>query len=129
MSFLSNLQIDGKEYKVLESSYLLNQPIDRVGKPKGRPEGGKITVTIKSEGKTDLFQWMKESSLAKSGSLTFYKDNAMAILFELKFSNAFCINYTEHFLSTTTKPMTTTITISAQEIDLGGVKFDNLWEL
>jgi len=127
MSFLAKFIIDGKDYNVLESAYALHQPTDRTGKPIGKPTGGKITLTIESNGNTDLFYWMKEPSHTKDGTIIFYKRDAMAQQMVLEFENGFCVDFMERFIADTKDPMKTTIVISAQSIKVGSVDYKNLW--
>lgn len=98
MSFLAKFIIDGKDYNVLECVYSLKQPTDETGKPMGRPKGGQITLTVESEGNTDLFHWIKEPSLTKNGTVTFFKRDAMAQQLVLQFSKAFCVAFSERFI-------------------------------
>jgi len=59
MSFLAKLVVDGQQYNVLHCTYFFEQPMDNTGKPSGKPLGGQIMVTLESQGKFDLFHWMK----------------------------------------------------------------------
>jgi hypothetical protein len=127
MSFLAKFIIDGKDYNVLESVYALHQPTDEVGKPIGRPRGGKITLKLESDGNTDLFHWMKEPSVTKGGSIIFFKRDAMAKQMVIEFENAFCVDFMERFVADNNAPMITSIVISAQSIKVGSVDFKNLW--
>lgn len=127
MSFLAKLIIDGDQYNVLESVYSMHQPTDEIGKPIGRPKGGKISLTIESNGTTDLFHWMKESSEIKDGSIVFFKRNAMAQQMVLEFKKGFCVDYVERFIADTKDPMKISIVISAQSIKVGNIDFKNLW--
>ncbi len=127
MSFLAKFIIDGDQYNVLESVYSMHQPTDEVGKPIGRPKGGKISLTMESNGKTDLFHWMKEPSVVKDGTLIFFKRDAMAQQMVLEFKKGFCVEYVERFIADTKDPMKISIVISAQSIKVGNVDFKNLW--
>ncbi len=127
MSFLSKLTVDGKTYNVLECTYEMNQQVDETGKPIGRPRGGRISLAIESDSDTDIFHWMKEPDQTKDGTITFFKRDAMAQQKVLQFTQGFCIDYKEQFIADDEAPMVTTITISAQQIKLGNVDFNNLW--
>ncbi len=129
MSFLAKFFIDSKPYNVLECNYSLDQPIDESNKPIGRPRGGLISMVIESEDDTELFHWMQEPEHTKDGTVTFYKRDTMAVQKILKFTNAYCVKYDEHFIAEGKAPMTITITISAQTLKLGDVPFQNLWGL
>ena len=127
MSFLAKLFVDGVEYNVLHCSYNFEQPIDGTGKPAGKPLGGRISVTIESQGKFELFHWMKEPEQTKDGSIIFYKRNAMAQLQVVKFSKAYCISLEEEFDANDDVPMQKRIVISAKTITIGDMDFENNW--
>ena len=127
MSFLAKFFIDGKEYNVLQCNYKLNQPIDEVGKPIGRPRGGQITLAVESTQDTELYYWMTEPNQTKDGTIVFYKRDTMAKQKALDFSKGFCIAYEEDFTADDKEPMITYITISAQTMKLQSIEFKNLW--
>jgi len=127
MSFLAKLKIDGQEYNILDCSYAFEQTTDKNNKPSGAPRGGKIRLAIESRGTTDFFQWMIEHRQAKDGVITFYRRDAMSRLYELKFSDCFCINYREQFSAFSPNPLQIIMTLSAKEINIEGVQFKNTW--
>ncbi len=127
MSFLAKFIIDGKDYNVLECTYAFHQPSDTTGKPTGRPLGGNITLKVESRGDTDLLHWMTSHSQTKEGFITFFKRDAMSRQLEIHFSKAFCIDYVEHFNALSETPMQIKVNISAQELKVGDVTFENLW--
>ncbi len=127
MSFLAKFYLDDKEYNVLECSYALHQPRDGEGRPTGRPKGGQIKLVLESDSDTNLFHWMREPAMTKSGSVVFFKNDAMAHQKVLEFENAFCLDLIERFISDNREPMKTTVVISAQSIKMNGVDFNNLW--
>ncbi len=105
----------------------MNQPVDEVGKPIGRPMGGQISLTVESDSDTELFHWMKESEQTKNGTVTFFKRDTMAQQKILEFTKGFCIHYKEQFIADDEAPMITNIIISAQQIKLGNIDFNNIW--
>ena len=127
MSFLAKLTVDGQVYNVLSCTYNFEQPIDGTGKPSGKPRGGQIMVTVESQGKYDLFHWMKEPEQTKDGTIVFFKRDAMSILQEVKFSKGFCIKLTENFDAVSSRPMQKRIVISAKTITIGDMNFENQW--
>ena len=127
MSFVSKLIIDGHQYNVLHCIYNFKQPIDNTGKPSGKPLGGRIKITIESQGKYDLFHWMKEPEQTKDGALLFYKRDAMTRLQEVLFEKAYCVSLEEEFDAIDDMPMQKTIVISAKKITIGDMNFENSW--
>lgn len=127
MSFKAKLNMNGKELTVLECYYSLSQDVDATGRPSSIARGGKITITIESTASTDFFEWMTNSFDRKEGSIIFYKRDNDQKLKELKFKEAYLIDYNEHFNSIGSQPLTETFTLSAKEIELGGGKHVNEW--
>ncbi|MBT9188750.1 type VI secretion system tube protein TssD [Zobellia russellii] len=127
MSFLAKLTVDGQIYNVLHCIYNFEQPMDGTGKPAGKPLGGQISVTIESQGKYDLFHWMKEPEQTKDGSIVFFKRDALSKLQEVKFSKAYCVSLEEEFDANDEMPMQKRIVISAKTITVGDMVFENSW--
>ncbi|RFM32146.1 type VI secretion system tube protein TssD [Chitinophaga silvisoli] len=127
MSFKSVLQIDGEEINVLNCHFSFTQSIDHNGKPAARPIGGLVTVTLESDGSTDLFEWMISNTKTKSGKIIFYRRDALSKMKELAFEDAYCIEYHESFSSRGELPMEIQLTLSARQLKLGGSTFDNPW--
>jgi hypothetical protein len=126
-SFKAKLTVAGKDYPVLECSYSLHREADAEGMPSSVTRGGKIRLTIVSDSKTELFEWMCDSWQTKDGSVVFLKPDSDATLKELKFKKAYMVDFEERFSSSTEKPMQVSFTISAQEINLGNGKHINQW--
>jgi hypothetical protein len=127
MSFKAKFTVSGKEFRVLDASFDLHQIVDKTGRVSSETRGGKINVVVESTQETDLFEWMCNSYETKDGSLVFLKRDSDATLKELKFKEAYMINYTETFSSTNDLPMFISFTLSAKEIELGNGKFSNNW--
>jgi hypothetical protein len=127
MSFKAVMQLDGEEINVLDCQFSFAQGTDHNGKPASRPTGGQITVTLESDGTTELFDWMISNTKTKSGSIIFYRRDALSKLKELKFTDGYCVNYEERFQSSGEYPMQIQITISAKEVKLNSSAFENPW--
>ncbi len=127
MSFKAKFTVSGKEFRVLDASFDLHQIVDKTGRVSSETRGGKINVVVESTQETDLFEWMCNSYETKDGSLVFMKRDSDATLKELKFKEAYMINYTETFSSTNDLPMFISFSLSAKEIELGNGKFSNNW--
>jgi hypothetical protein len=128
MSFKASLYIEDQEYRVLNCKYEISQSMDHKGKPASRPQGGRITVLVESDENSFLFDWSASETQIKNGSILFYKNDAMSKMKELKFTDAYCVNYVEEFTSEGTRPMQTEIVLSAKELNFGGSsKHANPW--
>lgn len=127
MSFKAKLKVAGKEHNVLGCHYSLKQETDPTGRPSSVTRGGKITVTVESTGDTAFFEWMTNSFERKDGSVVFLKRDSDATLKELKFTEAYLIDYNENFDSIGDNPATETFTLSAKEVELGSGKHQNEW--
>ncbi len=127
MSFLAKLNLDGLEYNVLRCTYAFEQPLDRTGKPSGKPCGGQISVTVETGGRYDLHHWMKEPEQTKDGSIVFYKRDAMSRLQEVIFKKAFCVKLVENFDANGNSPMQKHLVISARSLKIGDMDFENPW--
>ena len=127
MSFQARLKVAGKEVNVLSCSYVLKQETDATGRPSSITRGGKIALTVESTGETTFFEWMCNNFERKDGSITFIKRDTNATMKELKFSEAYLVDYKENFDSTDDNPITETFTLSARSIELGTGKHENEW--
>jgi Hemolysin coregulated protein Hcp (TssD) len=127
MSFKAKLKVAGKELNVLSSYYSLKQETDATGRPSSITRGGKITVTVEASGDTTFFEWMCNNFERKEGSIVFIKRDTDATLKELKFKEAYLVDYTENFDNTGDNPITETFTISAKEITMGSGTHTNEW--
>ena len=127
MSFKAKLKVSGKEFNILACQYSLKQETDATGRPSSVTRGGKITVTVESTGDSSFFEWMTNSFERKDGSITFLKRDSDATLKELKFTEAYLVDYTEDFYSTGDSPAKETFTLSAKEIELGSGTHKNEW--
>ncbi len=127
MSFKAKLKVAGKELNVLSTNYSLKQETDATGRPSSVTRGGKIMLTVESSGDTTFFEWMCNSFERKDGSIVFFKRDSDATLKELKFKEAYLVDYRENFDNTGDNPITESFTISAKEITLGTGTHTNEW--
>jgi hypothetical protein len=119
--------VAGKEVNVLACTYALKQETDATGRPSSITRGGKMTLTIESTGDTTFFEWMTNNFERKDGSVTFVKRDTDATLKELKFTEAYLVEYRENFDGANDSPVTETFTLSAKGIELGSGKHENEW--
>ncbi|MFH1119796.1 MAG: type VI secretion system tube protein TssD [Bacteroidota bacterium] len=113
--------------KVLECDFEFSQEIDETGKPSGTPRGGLIHVTVESNDKTTIAEWMFAKMGFKSGVIEFSLRNNKKK--ELAFEDGACISYHESFNAVNNMPMILRFTISANSIKIGNAPpFTNLWK-
>ena len=127
MSFKAKLKVAGKDVNVLNCHYAMKQETDATGRPSSITRGGKITLTVESTGDTTFFEWMCNNFERKDGSIVFVKRDTDATLKELKFKEAYMVNYDENFDATGENPITEKFTLSAKEIGLGNGEHKNEW--
>lgn len=127
MAFAAKLSISGTDWTVLSLHYSLTQETDAIGQPSSIARGGKITITVEATDSTTFIDWMTNSFERKDGSIIFKKRDSDATLKELKFKDAFLVNYTEAFDHDSNQPLLETVTLSAKELDFGNTKFTNNW--
>lgn len=129
MSFISNLEIDGNSYKVLHCNFNFYQPKGTNSKPSGKPQGGELIVTLEIDRTaTDFFLWMINPTLTKSGTLTFYKRDAMSRLMTFDFSNGFCTNLSGMYDANDNQPLRISVTITSENLSVNGeVDYVNNW--
>jgi len=127
MSFKAKLKVAGKEHTVLHCSYDLNQEVDPTGRPSSVTRGGRIYLTVESNGETGFFEWMTNNFERKDGSIVFIKRDTDATLKEVNFKEGYLIKYKENFDASGQNPLTETFTISAKELASGGGEHINEW--
>ena len=129
MSFLAKLTIDGKAYNILDYTYHPRQPADHSGKPTGKVIGGFLSLTLESDRETTFYEWMLSPDMAKEGTITFYKRDAMSKQGEIEFETTYCVAYTERFSSTGNTPMVQHLQLSPGKITYGGVVYEESWNV
>jgi len=127
MSFISKLIVDTNEHVLLNCEYEFVQPLDATGKPSGKPVGGELNMLIEADGTTDLLHWMLLPTQLKSGSVTFYKRDAMARMQAIQFTDAICCSYSEEFHSHNDTPMHIQLSIAAKAMQIEDVAYQSNW--
>lgn len=127
MSFKATLLLEGATMNVLECQFTFSQQTDETGKPSHRPRGGIIRIVIESDGSSRLFDWMISNSGTKSGTITFWRRDVMSRMKELRFSDAYCVRYGEHFDAGGQRPMQVRLKLSARELALNQSVYHNPW--
>ncbi|MFO7613412.1 MAG: type VI secretion system tube protein TssD [Bacteroidales bacterium] len=102
--------------KIYSFDFGFTQYTDETGKPTGYPTGGTINFMIETTPDTVLIDWMLDAKALKNGKIEIGNKDKV-----IEFKNAACIQYHESFNHMGgAQPMTTSFTISAEEIKVGG---------
>ena len=127
----ATINADGiQEREVLFVRYELNQQTDVEGQPTGTTRGGKITVKVKStdDGNTDILEWMCDSYMSKSGTISF-PNRQGGEMKHLSFKEGYVVEYAETYDSTNSLLQYEEFTISAKEIQVGNARHNNRWTI
>ncbi|QWX84217.1 phage tail protein [Cellulophaga sp. HaHaR_3_176] len=127
MSFKGKLELGGKEYNVLTSTYDLFQETDATGRPSSVTRGGRIKITVEATADTSLAEWMFNNFERRDGSIKFLKRDNEATAKELKFTEGYMVKYSESFDHTGENPMSESFMISARSITMGSGEHVNDW--
>ena len=123
----ATINADGiQEREVLYVRYELNQQTDIEGQPTGTTRGGKIYVKVKSndDGNTDLLEWMIDTYMSKSGTISF-PNRQGGEMKHLSFKEGYVVEYAETYDSTNDLLQYEEFTISAKEIQIGNARHKN----
>ncbi len=126
MSFLAKLYVEGAEFTLLDCAFEIHKEVDETCHPSTRAKAGKIMMTLQVRGRDKIFaQWVASDTMTKDGRIVFFKDNALAVMDEIKFNTSYCINYGLEFHSE--NGLIANIVIAAHKITYGGATHTNLW--
>lgn len=127
----ATINADGiQEREVLFVRYELNQQTDVEGQPTGTTRGGKIYIKVKSndDGNTDLLEWMIDTYMSKSGTISF-PNRQGGEMKHLSFKEGYVVEYAETYDSTNSLLQFEEFTISAKEIQVGNARHNNRWTI
>ncbi|HHU57796.1 MAG TPA: type VI secretion system needle protein Hcp [Bacteroidales bacterium] len=127
MAFRASLQLAGKEYDVLDCDYKLERDVDSKGRPASNVYGGKIRVQVESTEDTAILEQMVNQFKPISGSIVFKKGDEEAKMKELLWENGYIVSFEESIDVVGSRPMTTSFTVSAQVLKMGGAQFEQNW--
>ena len=128
MAFKAHLDFENTlQVRVLDCEFGFTQDIDSTGKPTSRPRGSIIKLVLESTNDLELVAWMFSHSDTKDGTISFLRRDNEAAMKKVSFKDGICISYHESFKDHGAVPMTTAITISAREIHIDGLVFENKW--
>lgn len=117
--------LDGEEYEVSQFKIGFHQPVDpNKNQPEGEVRGGKLMVTLTQAVKSNIYGWGIKPWVKKDGAVLF-KTGTSGVIFDVKFTNAYCINMERNI--NIVSGLETVLVISPETVILQGVSFDNNW--
>jgi hypothetical protein len=129
MAYKMNLDLGGKKYDVLSTSFAFTRSVDPKGRPSSGVYGGEIHLVVESYADTTLLEIMlNKQNKGQKGSVTYDQGTNDGKMKELKFEDGFITAYSETATAQTSESMTIQITISARVISMGdAAKHTNVW--
>lgn len=118
--------VDGDEYAVEQFKIGFHQPIDGIkNQPEGEVRGGRIMITISQTVKNNIYGWAVKPWMKKSGAVLF-KTGTSGVIFEVAFTNAYCVNL-KRVIESLGQGLSTTLILSPESVSVNGIEFDNRW--
>jgi Hemolysin coregulated protein Hcp (TssD) len=129
MSFKAVLNVAGQSIEVDYFELDINQAVDARSRPASLSRGGIMVMEFDTPSDNDaITDWMANPVKQLDGSIIFKNQNQDSTMKTINFYNAYCINMIERFDGTMdSSNMKTTITVSPERINVGGVELDNKW--
>ncbi|GAO31041.1 hypothetical protein JCM15548_13376 [Geofilum rubicundum JCM 15548] len=112
---------------MLDCDYKLERDVDTKGRPASNVYGGKIRVKVESTEDTSILEQMVNQFKPISGSIVFKKGDEEAKMKELIWENGYIVEFDESIDIVGSRPMTTSFTVSAQVLKMGGAQFEQNW--
>ena len=128
MSFTGKFIIDGEsEHSILDVQISASRTTDSNGRPNGLPTGGKIRLTIACPDAFNPFWgWMVNPQVTKDGSVEYTSEQGKPTRI-VTFCNAYCVDYSERFISSGSTPMTVSVILTAETVGNGSDILNNNW--
>lgn len=118
--------IDGDEYAVEQFKIGFHQPVDgNKNQPEGEVRGGRIMITLSQTVKNNIYGWAIKPWVKKNGAVLF-KTGTSGVIFEVVFTNAYCVNL-RRVIETLGQGLSTTLILSPESVSVNGIEFDNRW--
>ena len=129
MAFSARLDMDPlSDVRVVDFSYSLSRDYDPTGRPSGGVRGGVIQMTIESTSKAELYDWIVAPYKTKSGVIKIADEKEEGSwMKEIKFEDAYIVDYSESFHWQGGDNMMESFTITAKKLEIGGNPFENEW--
>jgi hypothetical protein len=123
----AELVLEGNTYLLNSVSIEIEQGADQFGRPSTAPKGGKIEIELFSVEDDVIFDWMVHTKKILNGSISLYEADFETKLKEIKFEDAFCIEFSEKFEEAGDDNLLTRFKISAEKLSIGNIDLDNQW--
>ena len=123
----AELVLEGNTYLLNSVSIEIEQGADQFGRPSTAAKGGKIEIELFSVEDDVIFDWMVHTKKILNGSINLYEADFETKLKEIKFEDAFCIEFSEKFEEAGDDNLLTRFIISAEKLSIGNIDLDNQW--
>ncbi len=128
MSFKTRLTLGGKEFDVVNCKFSLHRDVDSKGRPASSVYGGTIHLEVESTEDTSVIESMINNQYkAISGKITFKKGDEDSTMKELKFEDAYIIQYNEGISVADNTPMTLGFVLSSRVLEIQNARLENDW--
>ena len=118
--------VDGDEYAVEQFKIGFHQPVDGIkNQPEGEVRGGRIMITLSQTVKNNIYGWAVKPWMKKNGAVLF-KTGTSGVIFEVAFTNAYCVNL-KRVIESLGQGLSTTLILSPESVIVNGIEFDNRW--
>ena len=118
--------VDGDEYAVEQFKIGFHQPVDGIkNQPEGEVRGGRIMITLSQTVKNNIYGWAVKPWMKKNGAVLF-KTGTSGVIFEVAFTNAYCVNL-KRVIESLGQGLSTTLILSPESVSVTGIEFDNRW--
>lgn len=118
--------VDGDEYAVEQFKIGFHQPVDGIkNQPEGEARGGRIMITLSQTVKNNIYGWAVKPWMKKNGAVLF-KTGTSGVIFEVAFTNAYCVNL-KRVIESLGQGLSTTLILSPESVSVNGIEFDNRW--
>lgn len=118
--------VDGDEYAVEQFKIGFHQPVDGIkNQPEGEVRGGRIMITLSQIVKNNIYGWAVKPWMKKNGAVLF-KTGTSGVIFEVAFTNAYCVNL-KRIIESMGQGLSTTLILSPESVSVNGIEFDNQW--
>lgn len=123
----AELVLEGNTYLLNSVSIDIEQVVDEFGRPSTVAKGGKIEIELFSVEDDVIFDWMVHTKKTLNGSINLYEADFETKLKEIKFEDAYCIEFNERFDEASEDSLITKFKISAEKLSIGNIDLDNQW--
>jgi hypothetical protein len=123
----AELVLEGNTYLLNSVSIDIEQVVDEFGRPSTVAKGGKIEIELFSVEDDVIFDWMVHTKKTLNGSINLYEADFETKLKEIKFEDAYCIEFNERFDEASEDSLITKFIISAEKLSIGNIDLDNQW--